>query len=550
MNDSTLGGFARIAAVIAKEKNEDPETLVLDAGDFLMGSLFHALEPRFGFQLTLMCEMGYDAVALGNHEFDFGLGTLTKIIKSSSNGNKIPPVLLANIEFSKSSGLDDDLADLYSKSLIKDYLIIERKGLRIGIFGILGYDAASVAPYAAPVKFADPVKTAVRISKKLKEEEGVDIVICLSHCGVGKNKKGEWDGEDAEIARKAEDIDIIIGGHSHTRLEQPLMINGTSIVQAGANGFSAGRLVITFENGRVTANSYQMININDSIAGNELIHNKIEAHKKLIEREILNQFGLEYNRPLCDAVFDLNCDEQNKVEGSNLGPFLADALRFYVNSESGDSANITMVAAGTVRDNINAGKQSVSDIFRVVSLGSGGDSIPGFSVAKIFVTGRELKNIIEVLLAAYPSSHSYYCYYSGIRVSFNPEGRLLRKVKKIEMGDEGSGYRIIDPNKKNKDLYGIAASAYLLNFIGIIKTKSFGLVNVIPKDRYGMPVSDISKCLIDFNPAIQGIQEGKEWLGVCSFVKSLPDINSDGVPEIPEYYRNYPQRLVPTLIRE
>ena len=543
-DDKTIGGFARIAAVIDQEKAKDPDALVLDAGDFMMGSIFHALESKSGFELPLMDEMGYNAVGLGNHEFDFGVETLSKIIKSSLSNHTIPPILLSNIEFSAESGTDDELESLYHQSVIRDYCIIERKGLRIGLFGILGYDAASVTPAVAPAKFTDPVKTAIRISKKLKKEEGVDIVICLSHSGVAKNRKGDWDGEDAEIARKAKDIDIIISGHSHTRLDKPLMVNGTPVVQTGCYGQNVGRLIIRYENGHVSVSSYNLIRIDDSVKGDEYIHNRIETRKKLIDREILNPLGLMYDQPVTDAAFELSCEEEKNVEESNMGPFLADAIRYYINHLSGDSADLSMIATGTIRDNMVTGKQTIPDIFRILPLGSGMDSIPGYPLAKIYVTGRELKNIIEVLLAAYPSNHSYYCFYSGIRVSINPEKGLLNKVQKIELGDEATGYRPVDLNRKNEEMYGIAANSYLLKFMGLIKKKSFGLIRVTPKDRNGLPVSDINTCIIDFNPYEQGIQEGKEWLGVYSFIKSFPDINSDNLPDIPEYYRNCPQRMI------
>lgn len=545
-DDETIGGFARIAAVICQEKATDPEALVLDAGDFLMGSLFHALESDHGFQLPLMDDMGYDAISLGNHEFEFGTETLARIINSSTKNHTIPQLVLTNIEFNGESTIDDPLESLYHQSIIRSFHIIERKGLRIGIFALMGYDAASVAPFVAPAKFTDPVKTAVALSKKLRREENVDIIICLSHCGVAKNKKGEWAGEDAEIAKKAKEIDLIISGHTHTTLDQPLIVNGTPIVQTGAYGQNIGKLVIGYQNGQVSVRSYNLIRIDDSIRGDEKIHNLIETHKKSVDLEILAQVGLKYDDPAAETAFDMICEENNHVEESNLGPFLADALRYYVNHESGDSTQLSMIAAGIIRENMRAGEQTIADLFRIVSLGNGMDNIPGYPVAKVYVTGREIKNIIEILLAVYPSSPSNYCYYSGIRADIDPDKGLLKKVNSIEIGDELTGYRSVSLDKRNEELFGLSASAYLLHFVGMIKKKSFGLVNVIPKDRNGIPVTDIKSSIIDFNAGEPGIQEGKEWLGVSSYVRSFPDVNSNGIPDIPEYYRNYPRRLVIT----
>ncbi len=115
-DDKTVGGFARIATIISNEKKAgDGITLVVDAGDFLMGTLFQGLEPTTGFQLRLMKTMGYDAVCIGNHEFDFGPGKLAEIINSSARGGDIPPVLLSNAVFSDEDQADDELEKLFSK---------------------------------------------------------------------------------------------------------------------------------------------------------------------------------------------------------------------------------------------------------------------------------------------------------------------------------------------------------------------------------------------------------------------------------------------------
>ena len=118
-DDKTVGGFARIATIIDREKkNSDGITLVLDAGDFLMGTLFQGLEPTTGFQLRLMKTMGYDAVCIGNHEFDFGPGKLASIINSGTSGGAIPPVLLSNALFNDQDPADDELSNLFSNKLI------------------------------------------------------------------------------------------------------------------------------------------------------------------------------------------------------------------------------------------------------------------------------------------------------------------------------------------------------------------------------------------------------------------------------------------------
>jgi len=126
-NDNTRGGFSRIAAVMKAERNNNPGiTLTIDGGDFLMGTLFHALEAETGFQLRLMKSMGYDLVCLGNHEFDFGPEKFAAIINQSLAGGAIPAIVAGNIVFSEKDSKDDALEKLFTAKIMDRSIIIER----------------------------------------------------------------------------------------------------------------------------------------------------------------------------------------------------------------------------------------------------------------------------------------------------------------------------------------------------------------------------------------------------------------------------------------
>ncbi|MBN2348796.1 MAG: bifunctional metallophosphatase/5'-nucleotidase [Bacteroidales bacterium] len=540
-DDKTRGGFARITTVIEQEKNARPEeVLVLDDGDFLMGTLFHALEEETGFQLPLMKKMGYDAVSIGNHEFDFGPATLANIINQSATRGEIPSLLLSNIVFSEKSPDDDNLETVYRKGIIQPYTIIEKSGIKIGLFGILGYDAIDVAPNAAPVKFSDPVKTAKKMAHFLKDEKQVDLVILLSHSGVSKTKENTWQGEDYKIAQKAKDIDIIISGHTHSYLDKPVWVGKIPIVQTGSYGENLGRIEITLENNTIKNLHYRLIPIDDNIPGNMAIQKDIDEYKKMVEERILSPIHINYDDVLVETSFDLICDEQNNLPGSNLGPFLADALYNYVNMKDSAGTDIAMIAAGMIRDKLNTGetgKQTIADLFRIVSLGKGQDAIPGYPLSRVYVTGKELKSIVEILLIAYKSSTSNYIYYSGLKIHYNPTKGLLKKVQSIEIGNELSGYESVDFSKKNKFLYSITADSYMLQFVGMLKKMSFGLIKVVPKKNNGVALNSMKDAVIDFNPEQEGIQEGKEWIALLEFVRGLPDTNNNGIPNIPERYK-------------
>jgi 5'-nucleotidase len=195
-----------------------------------------------------------------------------------------------------------------------------------------------------------------------------------------------------------------------------------------------------------------------------------------------------------------------------------------------------MVAAGVIRDRIMPGILTAPDIFRVMSLGSGDDNVPGYALSRMYVTGKELKSILEILQVAYKSSPDDYCYYSGLRVEYNPEKGLLKKIKKIGIVHSDGSVVNVDFSKKNKTLYSVTANSYMLEFMGIIKKMSFGLINVVPKDIVGNKVKDMKTLVIDVDESRVGVQEGKEWLALMEYLSSMKDINGNGIPDIDQKY--------------
>lgn len=535
-DDKTRSGFARIATIIRNEKSTNRSgTLVLDAGDFLMGTLFTPLEPDEGFQLRLMKKMGYDFMALGNHEYDYGPGQLARIIKTSADKGDIPVLLAGNAVISNDNPADDKLGELFAGGLLKHTAIVDKDGIRIGLFSILGKDADGVAPNAAPVTFAKQVKTANELVRQLRSE-GCTFIICVSHSGINKNKKGEWEGEDFELARKVRGINIIIGGHSHSKLDKPIIVNNVPIVQTGEFGQNIGKAEFIVRGGLPEFSSYKLIPVDDAIPGDPGIESMISAEKAVAESRFLKPLGLSWNTPVAESAFMIEGNDVGNLIESNLGPLVADAIHYYVNSRSPKGTDLSMVAAGMLFDKIVPGIQSPPDLFRVMSLGSGSDGIPGYALSRLYVTGRELKNILEILQVAWKSSPDNYCYYSGIKVDYDPEKGLLKKISRIQVIGRDGKARDVDFSKKNLTLYSVTANSYMLQFIGIIKKSSFGLINVVPKDAGGKPVKDMKLAVIDMDETKTGLQEGKEWLALISYLSSMSDTNGNGIPDIDSRY--------------
>ena len=215
------GGYLRRVAMIKQERKANPDLLLFDSGDFSQGSPYYSLF-KGDVEVGLMNEMKYDAAIIGNHEFDFGIDNMVRIFKMAKF-----PIVCSNYDFAGT-----ELA-----SIVKPYVVLKRKGLKIGVFG-LGPELAGLVTEAnyGPIKYLDPIAKAKEMTEILKEKEKCDVIICISHLG--------WkiDGiDDSEVAPATRDIDLILGGHSHTYFKQLEYLNNLDgkPVPVDQNGKSA-----------------------------------------------------------------------------------------------------------------------------------------------------------------------------------------------------------------------------------------------------------------------------------------------------------------------
>ncbi len=531
-DDNTRGGFARLASLFNKEKAQNPKsTLIVDAGDFLMGTIFHADEENEGFQLRLMKKMGYDVVTLGNHEFDFGPAALAKIINSSRTKGEIPQIVASNLIFSSESNKDDGLERLFNEKSIVKYSIIEKNGLKIGIIGIVGKDADEVAPNAKPVSFDNQIKTVKKLADELKNNQRVDLLICLSHSGFYPDGKGGYEGEDLKLAAKVKNLDVIISGHTHVKTEKAITLNNTIIVQTGSYAKNLGRLELNIENKKVKSFDFRLIPVEDKILGNQDIDNLINEYKQIVSDKYFKPLGLTYTQAFAETNFTVKRNSLKDKSVGTMGQFVADAIKYYVDKHA-EKVDLAIVASGTIREEILPGKITAPDVFRISPLGSGKDEIPGYALSKIYISGKEVKKLMEVIVMAQHPGDDSYINFSGMTIDADKDKMMLHKVQKVYFnGSE------LDVSKENTKLYSVAASSYLLQFIGRIKKISHGLIKIIPKDKNGNPITDMTKQVIDFDLDKKGIQEGKTWIALIEYIESFKDTDNDGLTEIPEKYK-------------
>lgn len=227
------GGFLRRVAMIKEERAKNPDLLLIDSGDFSQGSPFYTMF-KGDVEVGLMNLMGYDAVTIGNHEFDFGLENMARIFKMAKF-----PVVCANYDFTGTC----------VEGLVKPYVIIKRNGLKIGLFGLSPQLEGLVdLSKCKGVTYLDPVEVGNRVAAELKHDKKCDVVICVSHLGwLRPDEMG-----DQKLLASSKDIDLVLGGHSHSYFKALRYVNNADgkavpVDQNGKNAMYVGKLTLSFD---------------------------------------------------------------------------------------------------------------------------------------------------------------------------------------------------------------------------------------------------------------------------------------------------------------
>ena len=343
-----VGGFNELTFVIDSIRKTRTTTLVLDAGDLMTGNpitdrIYHGAEG--GALIEMMNLMGYEGWTPGNHDFDISYANFLKLAAITRF-----PVISANL-------VDEKTGLPITK---KEYAIIEKSGIRIGIFGLMSKDYFNLVSQNSTkgVKLVPPLEAAKRMIEFLDPK--TDLLIALTHQGVD---------DDSELATNTSGIDVIIGGHSHTRLRKPRFVNNVVIAQAGSNCENLGVLDLTVENDQVTK-------WNGSL--HQLWFNP--NRKPTVVSTLADSFKVEINKEYSEIIGTLS-DAWNG-EGGEMqeGHFLADAQR------DAAMADIGFMNRGGIRKRLIPGPITKQDLFEV---------LPFRNVLTTFkVTGRQIRDIV------------------------------------------------------------------------------------------------------------------------------------------------------------
>ncbi len=472
-----FGGVARRMTAVKQIRAEHPDALLLDAGDEFMGTLFYTQYKGKAAQ-EFMNMLGYDAMTLGNHEFDSGPAVLAEFIKGADF-----PIVAANVDASQ----DPDLKDL-----IKPYVVLTVNGQQVGIIGVDTELTAILSSPGANVKFTDPVEAVKKYAAEL-EEQGVNIIILLSHLGYLR---------DQQLAQEVEGIDVIVGGHTHTYLANddekaagpyPTVVDSPRgepvlIVTAKAYGQYLGYLTVTFEGGVATQWEGQPILLDASIEEDpEVLARVQELAQPLNElrQQVIGQSAvdLEGAREVC------------RFQECTMGNLITDALLWALQDQG---VQIALQNGGGIRASIPAGEVTVGQVLEVLPFGN--------TVATFSLKGSDLLAVLEnsVSRAENPENEGTgrFLQVAGLRYVWDPTQPEGQRIVSVEVRNADGTYSPLDPEA----VYKVAANNYIRNGgdgYSVLKD------NAIDPYDFGPLLADVVMDYIKANSPVEAQIEGR-----------------------------------------
>ena len=559
-----IGGLARLAAAVdavrENKRREGEPLLLFDAGDFLGGAPFAWLAlDGHAAELTIMQQMGYDAVTIGNHEYDYGADVLAQYLLRAGypQAHQKTLVLASNTE----APSDHTLA---ARGLYRDTGIFELgNGLKVGVFGLMGRKAVLAMGETGDMRFLDQHQTARRIVDELREQ-GVDVIVALSHCGLD---------EDRELARRVVGIDIIIGSHCHTTLSEPVLLGNTIVVQTGRFGEYLGQLELAYNpgTGQVRVRNEEnrhpfLIPVDGSFACHAAIDSLVQEYTCDLNAYIKEVTGGGFDDVMRTvARSDFVLSNLPPLSETALGNFVTDAMRFVAQESTGKRVDMAGQGSGSIRDSIfpdpigySAGNISFYAIAQATGAGRGHDGGAGCPIVSLYLTGEEVRRVLEITILLHEYiADGYFIQISGLRYSYNPANAVLltvpfanlpipttRAVSKMELytGDgiqpvHSEGY--IPLRRGDKKLYHVVTDAYLLFFLPLV-TKTLPQLEVVPKNVDGEPVplERIDELMIHHPDG----RELKVWEAAVIYARAQAS-GEDEVPQMPDYYAGVARRI-------
>ena len=543
--ETELGGFARMNTLIEAQRAQNPDTLVIDGGDFSMGTLIQTVFETQAAELRMLGHLGCDVTTLGNHEFDYRSKGLANMLTSAqASGDAVPAMVVCNVDWDtmEAEGLTEGqqrLKDAFAAYGVSDYTVLEKGDVDIAVVGVFGKDALACAP-TCELKFEGPIEAVKQTVADIKANEDVDMIVCVSHSGTWED---ESKSEDELLAKAVPDLDLILSGHTHTEIEEPIQHGSTYVVSCGEYGKNLGELTLTQQaDGRWAMSAYELIPITSDIAVHAATQQTIDNFMDTVDTDYLARFGYTKDQVLAenDIVFSTQKDLENIHEEHNLGDIIADAYVYAVENAAdydGVPVDLAVVPSGTVRDTYARGDITVEQVFNSFSLGIGADGVPGYPLISVYLTGREIRTAAEIDASVSDFMTTARLYCSGLNFTYNPHRLLLNKVTDVCLEDDGQRVALEDDK-----LYRIVADLYSGQMLSAVTDMSYGILAIVPKYADGTPITDFEDVIITENG-----RELKAWDSIARYMASFADTDGDGIANVPAYYSTtHSRKLVDT----
>ena len=538
-----VGGFAKLKTLIDEKKKENPDTLILDGGDFSMGTLIQTVYDTEAAELRMLGYLGCDVSTFGNHEFDYRSKGLADMLTAAKNsGETVPSLVVCNVDWDsmEKNGLSEgqkQIQSAFENYGVKDYVVVQKDDVKIAVVGVFGVDALKCAP-TCELLFKDPVESVKKTVEEIKKNEKVDMIACVSHSGTWEDEKKS---EDEILAKEVPDLDLIISGHTHSELKEPIQHGNTYIVSCGEYARNLGSLSMTQkQDGRWEMTSYELIPVSEDIEPDQATQERIDALMDTVDTNYLTNFGYTRDEVLAENDVEFNSLEEmeTKHEELNLGDIMSDSYIYSVeHSEdyNGTPVDVAVVPSGCVRDTYTKGNITVEDVYNSFSLGIGKDGLAGYPLIDVYLTGKELKLAAEVDASVSDFMTTARLYCSGLNFTFNPHRMILNKVTDCYLTRE-DGERI---EIQDDQLYRVVTDLYTGQMLGSVMEMSYGLLKIEPKDKDGNPIENLEDQAI-----MEGDKELKAWDAIARYMKSFDDTDGNGISNVPEYYETTHGRKV------
>ncbi|MBQ8856970.1 MAG: bifunctional metallophosphatase/5'-nucleotidase [Lachnospiraceae bacterium] len=536
-----MGGFAKLKTLINEKKAENPDTLILDAGDFSMGTLIQVVFEEEASEIRMLGNLGVEVTTLGNHEFDYKAKGLANMMNNAvASGDVLPEMVVCNVDWEamEEAGFSEDqqmLYDAFENYGMKEYVVLEKGDVKIAVTGVFGQDCLDCVPNC-PLEFENPVEAVKETVAEIQEKEDVDMLICVSHSGTWKD---EDKSEDEILAKSVPELDLIISGHTHTKLDETIQHGDTYIVSAAEYGKYLGSLSMTQkEDGRWAMDHYELITVGEDIEKDAETQEKVDALMDMVDSKYLEQFGYTKDQVLCTNEIDFapQSDTSEKHTELNLGSIIADAYTYAAEQVLGaDTVAMSVAPSGTIRDSYAKGEITTENVFNSFSLGIGRDEIPGYPLIGIYLTGEELKMAAEIDASISDLMTTARLYTDGLYWHYNPNRMILNKTTEVFLVNNQEERVELEDDK----LYLVVTDFYTSQMLGGVTDLSMGLLSIVPKFADGTPIENYEDAIL-----MKGDQELKAWVAIADYMSSFEDTDGDGIGNVPAKYGTLEGRKV------